>query len=394
MMLSDNSFVIDLAFFSVIVSFSAFFGRKKMAQEIKNIISKFSGGQSHAIDENKENCGKSQNISRSQAVREALRGYDKFFTVINLNLEGIVEDTKNAALTVLGNLSEIRSLFAGVTDFIYQNGEVARTASAQMSMGLIETKELLLALKAFGSRRDMEIAEYKKWLSSFLEGFKNFQGKIGDIEALSLKAEKTASHAAAEAGRMDKEAWKFVSMAREIEALSKQMGMVVGFIQAGMQSMEQNIIQKGARDRFLEKGEEKDRRFEFEVLEQLFGKALSLGGNCSQLAQHHEKLITKMDQMGENIASKVLQSFDEIQFQDRVAQQIEMLTGAISKANSFMEECAKALDPTSDAELKSSMEAIIDSLQEKYVMESQHKHHAEALNQEYQEKEITKVEFF
>ncbi|MDD4616854.1 MAG: hypothetical protein PHW76_07080 [Alphaproteobacteria bacterium] len=331
---------------------------------------------------------------RLEKIGTALSGYSKFTSVLKLNMETIVEDTKNAAITVLGNLSSIRSLFSEVTDFVYQNGEAARTSSAQARALVLENKDLIVGLKALWSKRDMELAEYRKWLSSLIEGAKNFQNKLSEIETLSQKIKLMTSTAADDTSITGPAAFKLDFLAKETSALSTQMERVIGFIRSGVQNMEKNIVLKGARERIISSNEGQSRRYESEMFDVLGRKIGQLNEACSKITQHHQMLTEKIDEMGSNIAAKILQSYAEIQFQDRVSQQIEMLLKALAKSNVVFEQCAGALSPDARTEPSTTMELVIDSLEEDYVMESQHKHHAKALNQSYEDKIIEKVELF
>jgi hypothetical protein len=331
---------------------------------------------------------------RDQKVVESLSGYSNFASVMKLNLEMVTEDTKRAALTVLGNLSAIRSLFAGMTDFVYQNGDAARSAAAQANACVMENKELLIALKAFWARRDMEVAEYRKWLSSLMDVVHNFQGRLKEIETVSSRMKTLASTSAIDAYCTGEAGRKFDTVARETEALSRQMDKFLMFVRSSLDSVEQNIVQKGAGERFMAREDGKTKRFEGEILESLSKKVTTLGESCLKLTQHHEQVIREIDQMGSNVASKVMQSFAEIQFQDRVAQQIEMVLGALSKSTVVFDQCAAALETGSTASMTITMSDVVSSLQQEYVMESQHKQHAKALNQEYEEKVVPKVELF
>ena len=87
-------------------------------------------------------------------------------------------------------------------------------------------------------------------------------------------------------------------------------------------------------------------------------------------------------------------SFSEIQFQDRVDQQIEMILMILLKANAFIDMCAAANDSDSNVTQISTVDEMIDSLKDSYVMESQRKHHATVLNQKYEEKLEESVELF
>jgi hypothetical protein len=130
------------------------------------------------------------------------------------------------------------------------------------------------------------------------------------------------------------------------------------------------------------------------TLELLSAKLSELKEILVNQAQQQEWASKEMDQLNSEITDQVLQEFAEIQFQDRVSQQIEMVLGALSKEHELINECSESFDVNSKANLTLSIEAIIEGLREKYVMVSQHKLHAQVFNQGYKESTRSNVEIF
>lgn len=361
---------LDVAFYGMALCFLSLF---MFCRLIK--VDKYSGP---SISEDKGSLHPSDVIytdifRRYESVRNALKGYKGFSSLIKYNLDVIVEDGKNAAVVVLGNLSAIRTLFSNLTDYVYRNGEEARMAAAQATACVVENKELLIGIKIIWAKRDMELAEYKKWLISFIDGAKNYQNRLTEIETISSRFKALSKNAAVGACNSSNTGQKYEALAREADTLASQLDKIVSFITVGISNLEQNITQNGAQERLTGKGESQSKKYELDMFDQLYKKIFLLGDMCSRLTQHHENFVKEIDQINSSISNKILQSLADIQFQDKIARQIETVQRALNKSNMLFDQCVDALAPDSTTMPELTMTGVIDSIRDEYLEENKSK---------------------
>ncbi|KAA5603809.1 hypothetical protein F1188_19005 [Roseospira marina] len=313
---------------------------------------------------------------RSNA-RQAALGLETvgtFAAIGGEHMNATIETTERAAFAIMEDISGLDTLMTGMVQCV-------RTAEAD-SNGLLHDMDEQLAqnqrfidnLSTHLDRRLTAVEESRHRLEHLVREVDGLGSQFSAITQIASTTRMLAMNAKIEASRAGEYGAGFSVVADEVRALAMRSADTVAQVQAEITKL-QDVI----RGQLADHSAETEAAEEKEMLRALRDQLARSNTRYAQIAHCQTDLIQAFDERSQTMSDRVTQAFGHSQFQDIVRQQSEALILGLEDMNkasvrlSAMLLDETAVDPT-------VIQAVLQDLERRYVMDSQRLAHAAGSN--------------
>ncbi|HSD37495.1 MAG TPA: methyl-accepting chemotaxis protein [Rhodocyclaceae bacterium] len=307
-------------------------------------------------------------------VAGELRHFRTFSETVRGQLTLTIGDTEKAAYQIVERLNAIDGTISQLDRFVAESHDESAknlaTTSARVNVNtrLIETIEQYVTDRIAEGNRDRER------VNEVVRAAKSLESLVQLIREIAKQTNLLALNAAIEAARAGDMGRGFAVVADEVRKLSNETGDAVNRINQGIVDMA-NSIQSQFKDKLSQTSLEKER----EVLDGFASQLHELGGDYAALAARQGEVMQTISANSQDLSRMFMDAIAGVQFQDVTRQQIETVSGAVSRLDTFVERLAERLERPDDAVLASeSMTQHLEQIFDSYVMDSQRQSHQAA----------------
>jgi methyl-accepting chemotaxis protein len=206
------------------------------------------------------------------------------------------------------------------------------------------------------------------------EDARRLSGLTGLIRTIAKETNMLALNAAIEAARAGEAGRGFAIVADEVRKLSEQSASAVQQIEAGITEVANSIEAQLGQSIDQEHAEQ-----EQSTLTQLVNQMVSMDSSRADMINRLNKVVEQIEQHNQQQAGQFLDMMSNIQFQDVIRQQVELVDTAIAEIIADLQALADQLENgEASEEDRIRLHQRIESLNRRYVMDSQRTVHANA----------------
>lgn len=316
-----------------------------------------------------------EQVAAASQVAGELRHFGKFNETVSGQLALIIGDTEKAAYQIVERLSVIDQTVSKLDRFVAESNDesaknaAATTARIEQNKLLIETMRKYIDQSIEEGRRDQER------VGEVVRAAHSLESLVQLIREIAKQTNLLALNAAIEAARAGEAGRGFAVVADEVRKLSDETGDAVNRINQGIVDMA-NSIESQFKDKLSQTNLEKDQQ----VLDSFASQLDELGSDYATLVASQGEVMQTIAGNSQALASMFMDAIASVQFQDVTRQQIETVTGALTRLNDFLGRLADRLERPDDTSLADeSMSQHLEQIFDSYVMHSQRQSHQEAV---------------
>lgn len=319
-----------------------------------------------------------------EATCATLTDLDPFFSIADLQLRSLVEQTEGAASEILGEVRALDDALANAAGFV---GATRARMADLVERGDEAYAALATTLHAYLAARLEETQVERTHLTAISGQMKNLDAVTGVLDQLGQATNMLALNASIEAARAGEAGLGFTVVARELRALAQRSRTATNeasqMIEAIRGSIETNLLATRTQARALA---------EQAQIERLLAQVDTLSEAFAVVGAAQREL-GELDERNRLIGSQILQVFGRVQFQDVVRQQIEALGSALQLLHAILEGqrdqlLGLAVDPAL------TPDQLLARLRASYVTAIQHMTHAQATGSKNDESALADIELF
>ena len=319
-----------------------------------------------------------------EATCATLTDLEPFFSIADLQLRSLVEQTEGAASAILGELRALDDALGDAAGFV---GATRARMTDLVEKGDEAYAALARTLRAYLAARLEETQAEREHLTAISGQIRNLDTVTGVLDQLGQATNMLALNASIEAARSGEAGLGFTVVARELRALAQRSRTATGeasqMIEAIRGSIETDLLAARTQERVLaEQGQIQRLLAQVDTLSQAFAV---VGAAPRELGE--------LDERNRLIGSQILQVFGRVQFQDVVRQQIEALCGALRLLHGILEGQRDQLGGLAvDPALTPAQ--LLAQLRASYVTAIQHTNHSHATGGRNEGAALADIELF
>ncbi|WP_137180959.1 methyl-accepting chemotaxis protein [Roseomonas sp. AR75] len=301
-------------------------------------------------------------------VAAELDRYREVAEILRRQVQGAVAETEAAALELVGRMDAVdggmRALRQVLVTAQQDAGALTAAGSGEVGAmrGAVATLRTRLLARTAQIRDDHEI--YRR-ISSEAE---DFAAAVSEIGRIASQTKLLALNATIEAARAGEAGKGFAVVAGEVRTLAGEAARVAEGVAQGLGRLREvtrlrlsDALDTEAEDRLLT-----DAAHQAEAAEHAFGR----------LADNASGALVALEASGEAVAGHVAQALAGAQFQDIVRQRLQQVSRDMERLGLHAAWLAEALRELRAVEPVQS--AILDPMQDAYVMDRQRVAHGDA----------------
>ncbi|CAO3429150.1 methyl-accepting chemotaxis protein [Azospirillum endophyticum] len=310
---------------------------------------------------------------RAASAAAAVSGVPGFCDVTGAHLRTVVDQTENAAFTILGQLRDIDSHVVRLVDFIRRSDRESTALLDGSGESIARNRDCIDTLQRYLEERLQDAMQDRNRFSEIVQVADGLESSIDAITRILSATNMLALNATIEATRAGEFGHGFKVVAAEVRELSQQTSIAIRHVHDGISKMRQAINHQ-INGQQMEQKVESERAMLTGLTEQLAGMSDRFHG----VAHYQRSLLEELDRSGQGIAGVMMNAMGQVQFQDIVRQQVDSVLAGLDGLRRFNDSLAAHLEVGGE-EAPADLKAVLETMTRTYVTEVQWRRHEEAM---------------
>ncbi len=312
--------------------------------------------------------------SRTAGAAAAVSDVPGFCEVTGAHLRTVVDQTENAAFTILGQLRDIDAHVVRLVDFIRRSDRESSALIDGSGESIARNHDCIDSLQRYLEERLQDAMHDRNRFSEIVQVADGLESSIDAITRILSATNMLALNATIEATRAGEFGHGFKVVAAEVRDLSQQTSAAIRHVHDGISKMRQAINHQ-IDGQQLEQKVESERAMLTGLTEQL----VSMSDRFQGVAQYQRSLLEELDRTGQGIAEVMMNAMGQVQFQDIVRQQVDSVLAGLDGLRRFNDGLAALLEVGGN-EAPADLKAVLDTMTRTYVTEVQWRRHEEVMS--------------
>jgi len=285
---------------------------------------------------------------------------------IDKRLNEVTADTEHSALFIITQMRQLYDNASRVVQYL----EGTNLKAGDLGQAITDSVERLMEVNTFISQLPAKIERDLESVQTVVSEFKEMNGLIESVQAISMQSHMLAINAAIEASRAGVAGRAFKVVADEVRSLASNSSKVATLIKEGL-TRASSAVNGGMASSIAESSQ------------QLQGISLAtasisiLQENFADMSQYYKTRFTVVTKHNEDLAKDISEVLGQIQYQDVVRQSVERIRTAIVQRNLLLQSAIGEGAP--DPDLLRELPERIDQLKREYLVEdARHVHLTQA----------------
>lgn len=293
----------------------------------------------------------------------------QYNAVLGSQLQEAILQTETAVLGVIGRMANIHHQTCSQIDRIGSSSEKSMELIAVTQDHIHKNQQVIEALNVFSDNQADHLTDNLIRIEKLSAGMEQMRPMVDDISAIADRTKLLALNAKIEAARAGEAGRGFSVVAEEVRSLSDQTHKLAKEIADRITQIAGQALTETENARQEMSSNEDAKKFK-----NMAGKMSLVEGRFKAAATHLEEIIQGVDEANKVIVEEVSIVLGEIQFQDVLRQRLEHVNTGLDIQSGFAEETLSWLEGRGESPTK-GLDAHLDELKEKYVMQEQRTTH-------------------
>ncbi|CAO3356340.1 methyl-accepting chemotaxis protein [Azospirillum melinis] len=311
--------------------------------------------------------------SRAATAATAVSDVPGFCDVTGAHLRTVVDQTENAAFTILGQLRDIDAHVVRLVDFIRRSDQESAALIDGSGESIARNRDCIDTLQRYLEERLQDAMHDRNRFSEIVQVADGLESSIDAITRILSATNMLALNATIEATRAGEFGHGFKVVAAEVRELSQQTSAAIRHVHDGISKMRQAINHQITGHQ-LEQKVESERAMLTGLTEQLVGMSDRFHG----VAHYQRTLLEELDRTGQGIAEVMMNAMGQVQFQDIVRQQVDSILAGLDGLRRFNDSLAAHLEVGGDG-APADLKAVLETMTRTYVTEVQWRRHEQVM---------------
>jgi methyl-accepting chemotaxis protein len=324
------------------------------------------------------------------AVARELRTLGQLRELLHGHLMQINEGSETETTALIGSLKHMDDQNQHLQQEIGEISQATRSMVSAWDDQLDGNQRMLGRFWKYANSRAAINQRQLDAVARVTEDARQLSGLTGLIRTIAKETNMLALNAAIEAARAGEAGRGFAIVADEVRKLSEQSALAVQQIEKGITEVANSIEAQLGQSIDQQHAEE-----EQTTLTQLVNQMVSMDGSRSEMITRLNRVVEQIEAHNQQQSGQFLDMMSNIQFQDVIRQQVELVDSAIAEITADLQALADQLEHGETACAGSvSLGKRIESLSQRYVMESQRQVHASATHSRAAANAAPSIELF
>jgi methyl-accepting chemotaxis protein len=312
----------------------------------------------------------------AEEVSAELKQVYAFNEVVRGQLKGVIEQTENAAFSIVERLQTIDAVVTHLDKFVAGTSDESKVMLSDSEARLAQNQDIVGKMDTYVQQRLQDTQHDQERVKQVVNEARSLQSLVQLVKHVAGQTNLLALNAAIEAARAGEAGRGFAVVADEVRKLSGETESAVIKISQGITSVARSI-ETQFEDKLSTTNLDKERQ-----LLSFFSTQLNvLGKNYEELIRHEARTLGEVQSSSSQLANMFLEAQASVQFQDVSRQQIEQVMLALSRLDEHAGLLADRLNAYEDRNFTYKPIAHhMDELYSHYVMEQQRTTHDSAMN--------------
>ncbi len=315
--------------------------------------------------------------AQSKCIREAyhqtVSDITQYNAVLGSQLREAIVQTEAAVLGVIERIANIHHQTCSQMERIGSSSNTSSELIAVTQDHIHKNQQVVQALNIFSSSQVAQLTDNLLRIQKLSEGMDEMRPLVDDISSIADRTKLLALNAKIEAARAGEAGRGFAVVAEEVRNLSEQTNALVREITDRITQVAGQALIETENARQKLKSNEEAAKFQ-----SLAGGMATLEKRFEASSIQLEEIIKSVDEANRVIVEEVSVVLGEIQFQDVLRQRLENVDTGLETLNGFAQEVQLWLEGRGESPAK-GLDAYLDELKGKYVMQDQRTTHNAAL---------------
>jgi methyl-accepting chemotaxis protein len=298
-------------------------------------------------------------------VAGELQRYTEVSDILRRQVDGAVDETEGAALSIVSRLQELDGAVRGLMAMIAEAEHRMATLTETGSADVVANRHAVQDLRARIADRTQQIRADREIYARVSAEADGFVAAVGAITQIAAQTRLLALNATIEAARAGEAGKGFAVVAAEVRTLAGEVARVAGGVGEGLGRLRE-ILQARLSDAL-------DTAAEDALVGSASDKARAAEEGFARLAAEGQEVLRTTRGSGDSVGTATLAALGAVQFQDIVRQRLEQVGDSLQRMGLHAAWLAEALQARRDIERVE--DALIAPMQAAYVMQSQRDAH-------------------
>lgn len=315
--------------------------------------------------------------AQAQCIREnyhqTVFDLTQYNAVLGSQLQEAIMQTETAVLGVIERMATIHHQTCSQVERIGSSSEKSTELIAVTQDHIHKNQQVIEALNAFSDSQADHLTDNLIRIEKLSEGMEQMRPMVEDISAIADRTKLLALNAKIEAARAGVSGRGFAVVAEEVRNLSDQTHTLAREIADRITDVAGQALTETENARQKMASNEDSEKFK-----KMAGNMSAVEGRFKAAAAHLEEIIKGVDGANRVIVEEVSIVLGEIQFQDILRQRLEQVNTGLEFQSGFAKDVQLWLEGRGEPPTK-GLDAHLDELKEKYVMQEQRTTHNSVL---------------